>query len=236
MALIATDREGGDLKAYVVSNDKSTHMQTLEPWNELPIDELQKARETKKCHNERLYLRRREDGRSNLPTRPDNPERLPPDAKDETSAIKCTFAVAGCVIEESINDRNALLYCLAENTPNANATQLEAHYQTMRLEILTCVQRHEDTYKRRVRIDVGTETEAKRNEAWQAKKPMLVVYSRGGGEKLIQIDAKQRPEGTEPHFPVRLGQNHYARATRQRNPVNSIPEAAPVPPPMKTLW
>ena len=40
----------------------------------------------------------------------------------------------------------------------------------------------------------------------------------------------QRLEETEAHFPVRLGQNHYARATRQRTPLNSIPEAAPAPP------
>ena len=129
----------------------------------------------------------------------------------------------------------------------------------MRVEILTYAQQHENTYKRRVRIDAGTETEAKRNEAWQAwtqnitkishpldeleadilgamgycpaigrwnasqKKAMLVVYSRGGGEKLIQIDANQRPDETEVHFPVRLGQNCYARATRQRGPLNSIP-------------
>jgi len=67
---------------------------------------------------------------------------------------------------------------------------------------------------------------------WNAsqKKPVLVVYSRGGGEKLIYIDANQRSDETEVHFPVRLSQNHYARATRKRNPVNSIPEAAPAPP------
>jgi len=146
VALIATDREGGDLKAYVVSNDNSTHLQTVEPWTELPIDVLQKASDTKKCHNERLYLRRREDGRSNLPKRHGHPERLPRDAEDEITAIKSKFAEADYVIEESMNDPNALLYCLAVNTPNANATQLEAHYQAMRVEILTYAQQHEDTY------------------------------------------------------------------------------------------
>ena len=59
---------------------------------------------------------------------------------------------------------------------------------------------------------------------------MLVVYSRGGGEKLMYIDANQRSDETEVHLPVRLSQNHYARATRQRTPVNSVPEAAPAPP------
>jgi hypothetical protein len=266
VALIATDREGGDLKAYVVSNDNSTHLQTVEPWTELPIDVLQKASDTKKCHNERLYLRRREDGRSNLPKRRGNPERLPRNTEDEITAIKSKFAEADYVIEEPMNDPNALLYCLAVNTPNANATQLEARYQTMRVEILTYAQQHEDTYKRRVRIAAGAATEAMRNEAWQAwtqnitktshpldeleadilgamghcpaigmwnasqKKPMLVVYSRGGGEKLIYIDAIQKSDETEVHFTVRLGQNRYARATRQRTPVNTVPEAAPAPP------
>ena len=115
VALIATDREGGDLKAYVVSNDNSIHMQTVEPWTELPIDELQKASNTKKCHIERLYLRRREAGRSNLQKRHGNPERLPLDAEDEVSAIKSNFAEADYIIEESINDPNALLYCLAKH-------------------------------------------------------------------------------------------------------------------------
>jgi hypothetical protein len=71
VALIATDREGETLKAYVVSRHMSTHAQTGEPWIKLSIDELQRARETKKCHNERLYLRRREEGRSTPPPRGD---------------------------------------------------------------------------------------------------------------------------------------------------------------------
>ena len=90
-------------------------MMASEPWTELPIDVLQKASDTKKCHNERLYLRRREAGRRNLQTRQGTPERLPPDAEDEMSAIKSKLAEAGHVIEEPINDPNALLYCLAEN-------------------------------------------------------------------------------------------------------------------------
>ena len=267
VALIATDREGGPLKAYVVNNDMPTQMQTVEPWTELPMDEIQKASDTKNCHNERLYLRRREAGRNKPPTRHGNPERLLLDAEDEISAIKSKFAEAGYVIEERTNDPSALLHCLAENTPNVNAAELEAHNQTKRVEILTYAQQHEDTYKRRVRIDPGAATEAMRNEAWQAwiqnitktshpldeleadileamghcpaigmwnasqQKPTLVVYSRGGGEKLTHIDATQRPDETEAHFPVRLGQNRYARAKRQRTPVNSVPEAAPAPPP-----
>jgi len=271
VALIATDTEGGALKAYVVNNDGSTYMQSEEPWTELPIYEIEKASDTKNCHNERLYLGRREAGRNKPPTRHDNPERLLLDAEDEISAIKSKFAEAGYVIEERTNDPNALLYCLAGNTPNINAAELEAHYQTKRAEILTYAQQHEDTYKRRVRIDAGAATEATRNGAWQAwtqnitktshpldeleadilgamghcpaigmwnasqKKSMLVVYSRGGGEKLIYIDATQRSDETEAHFPVRLGQNRYARAKRQRTPVNSVPEAAPAPPPMEIL-
>jgi len=54
VALIATDREGGPLKAYAVNNDMSTHMQNEEPWTELPMDEIQKASDTKNCHNERF--------------------------------------------------------------------------------------------------------------------------------------------------------------------------------------
>jgi hypothetical protein len=61
------------------------------------------------------------------------------------------------------------------------------------------------------------------------KKPMLVIYSRGGGEKLIQIDAKQRPAEIE-HLPVRLGQNYYARVARRRATLNSFPATAPAPP------
>ena len=37
----------------------------------------------------------------------------------------------------------------------------------MREEILTYAQQHEDTYKRRVRIDTGTETHAMHTKAWQ---------------------------------------------------------------------
>jgi len=60
---------------------------------------------------------------------------------------------------------------------------------------------------------------------------MLMIYSGGGGEKLIQMDAKQKPEEIEARFPGRLvGQNRDARATRQRATVNSYPEAAPALP------
>jgi hypothetical protein len=52
VALIATDTEGGALKAYVVKNDVSTYMQSEEPWTELPIYEIEKASDTKNCHNE----------------------------------------------------------------------------------------------------------------------------------------------------------------------------------------
>jgi len=44
VALIATDREGETLKAYVVSRHMSTHAQTGEPWIKLSIDEFQRAR------------------------------------------------------------------------------------------------------------------------------------------------------------------------------------------------
>jgi len=168
-------------------------------------------------------------------------------------------------MEKPTEDPNALLHCLADNMPNAHAAQLRTQYKTKRAEILAYAQQHEDTYKRRVRIDAGAETEAKRTEAWQAwtqnitklshpldeleadilgamghclaigmwnssqKQPMLVIYSRGGGEKLIQIDAKQRPAEIE-HFPVRLGQNYYARVTRRRATLNSFPVTAPAPP------
>jgi len=265
VALIATDREGGTLKAYAVSSDKPTDAQTGERWTELSIDELQRARETKKCHNERLYLRRREEGRSTPPRRRDYPVRPSPDVDDKISAIERGFAEAGYVMEKPTEDPNALLHCLADNMPNAHAAQLRTQYKTKRAEILAYAQQHEDTYKRRVRIDAGAETEAKRTEAWQAwtqnitklshpldeleadilgamghclaigmwnssqKQPMLVIYSRGGGEKLIQIDAKQRPAEIE-HFPVRLGQNYYARVTRRRATLNSFPVTAPAPP------
>jgi hypothetical protein len=265
LALIATDREGGTLKAYLVSSDKPTHAQTGEPWTELSIDELQRAREARKCHNERLYLRRREEGWSTPPRRHDYPVRPSPDVEDKISAIKRAFAEAGYVMEEPTEGPNALLHCLADNMPNAHAAQLRTRYKTKRAEIRACAQQHEDTYKRGVRIDAGAETEAKRTEAWQAwtqnitklshpldeleadilgamghclaigmwnssqKKPMLVIYSRGGGEKLIQIDAKQRPAEIE-HFPVRLGQNYYARVTRRRATLNSYPATAPTPP------
>jgi len=115
VALIATDREGGTLKAYVVSSDMPTHAQTGEPWTELSIDELQRARETKKCHNERLYLRRREEGWSTPPRRHDYPVRPSPDVEDKISAIKRAFAEAGYVMEEPTEGPNALLHCLADN-------------------------------------------------------------------------------------------------------------------------
>jgi len=168
-------------------------------------------------------------------------------------------------MEKPAEGPNALLHCLTDNMPNAHAAQPRTHYKTKRAEILAYAQQHEDTYKRRVRIDAGAETEAKRTEAWQAwtqnitkishpldeleadilgamghclaigmwnssqKQPTLVIYSRGGGEKLIQIDAKQRPAEIE-HFPVRLGQNYYARVTRRRATLNSFPVTAPATP------
>jgi len=78
--------------------------------------------------------------------------------------------------------------------------------------------------------DAAAKTTETGAAAASQKKPMLVVYSRGGGEKLIYIDANQRSDETEVQFPVCLSQNHYARATRLRTPANSIPEAAPAPP------
>ena len=155
-------------EGVVVSSDEPTHAQTGEPWTELSIDELQRARETKKCHNERLYLRRREEGRSTPPRRRDYPVRPSPDVDDKISAIERALAEAGYVMEKPTEGPNALLHCLADNMPNAHTAQLRTQYKTKRAEILAYAQQHEDTYKRRVRIDAGAETEAKRTEAWQA--------------------------------------------------------------------
>lgn len=264
VALIATDREGGNLKAYVLRSEP-TQTQTEEPWIELSIDELQQAIDTKKCQDERLYLRLREMDKSNPPTRHASLERPFSDAEDEKSAIQRNFAEAGYVMERPTNAPNALLYCLAGNALNADTAHLETHCRILREQMLTYAQQHEDTYKRRIRIPAVKETQAMRTEAWQAwtqsiiktshrldeleadilgamgycpaigmwnasqKKPMLMTYSRGGGEKMTQIDTKQRPEENEAHFPVRLGQGYYARATRQRALPSSYPKAAPAP-------
>ena len=71
-------------------------------------------------------------------------------------------------MEKPAEGPNALLHCLTDNMPNAHAAQPRTHYKTKRAEILAYAQQHEDTYTRRVRIDAGAETEAKRTEAWQA--------------------------------------------------------------------
>ena len=71
-------------------------------------------------------------------------------------------------------------------------------------------------------------------EMWNSsqKKPMLVIHSRGGGEKLIQIDGKQRPAEIEHSSP----RSELLRKSKETaSHLQLLPlQQHPLPLPMKT--